>query len=280
MRSSGTAGRAAGLGPHDHLCWAYEHGDDLHEAIVEFLADGLARGLRVAYAASWDVPRLRDDLAGLDDLDGQLARGALRLLPLAELYGDQLLAFPEQQVARYATLTREALADGFSGLRVAVEATELVRTGEQREVFARYEHLVDAVMVEQPFSALCAYDRHVLGPQAVAQLACLHPLSHGEDAPFRVFAGPEGLVLTGEVDLVGAELFAEALERVVGPLQGRELPIDVARLDFIDLRGLAALDARARAQGGVLVLRHGRPVLQRAAELLSLSAIRVDVAAA
>jgi hypothetical protein len=62
-----------------------------------------------------------------------------------------------------------------------------VRNPDQLDTMARYEHLVDRYMTNQPFSALCGYNRAELGEETIAQLACLHPLGNN-GAPFRLCA--------------------------------------------------------------------------------------------
>lgn len=56
------AGRGCGLS--DHLSLAYDEPGDLQSRTLEFLADGLAQGRRVCYAANRDAAVLWDDTTG------------------------------------------------------------------------------------------------------------------------------------------------------------------------------------------------------------------------
>lgn len=279
MSTSVQAG-ARGTGPHAHLCCSYGHPRDLRRPVLGFIEDGLARGLRVEYVAQAGMEELRGTLAGLADLDGLIDRGALRLTPLDAVYDAADTLVPERQVAAYAAATDGAIADGYAGYRAAAVATPLVRTPEQREIFCRYEHLVDRYMTRRPFSAMCAYDRVALGAAAVEEVACLHPACHGHEAAFALHAGADGtLVLRGEVDIASARIFVAALERATDPLDGGELVVDASGLEFIDHRGLAELDRWARIRRGTLVLRGGPSSLGDLVRILGLRAVRTERAA-
>ena len=58
----GDSGASQSVGrSHSHLCWVFDDHADFRAAAVEFLADGLARGLRVDYIAAGDEQSLRAD---------------------------------------------------------------------------------------------------------------------------------------------------------------------------------------------------------------------------
>ncbi|MFI7599982.1 MEDS domain-containing protein [Actinoplanes sp. NPDC049681] len=247
--------------PYGHVCLAYDDPATFEAAARDFLAEGVAAGERVWYLASeppcgWDF---RPDL--IRPGDHYPAGGAID---------------PVRGVEAYAAATRQALADGYSGLRVAAAATPLVRTPAQLDAFARYEHIVDRYMRTHPFAALCGFDRAELGAAAVEELACLHPQS---DAPFRLYATPPAIAdagLAGDLDMATRDLFARTLERAeLRPAAG-DLMIDGAGLAFIDHNSLLDLDAYARRRGVTAVLR--TPLFSPAhlAELLELTALRVE----
>jgi len=78
--------------------------------------------------------------------------------------------------------------------------------------------------------------------------------------------------MSGELDLAGEDYVRYVLHQV----RGRRVVIDLAGLDFIDARGVAAiLGARDRvaANGGELALRGARGVVRRVFGLLELDAL-------
>ncbi|HEX6422386.1 MAG TPA: MEDS domain-containing protein [Acidimicrobiales bacterium] len=127
MRASGSVDSARSLGPHDHVCWVYEDHADFLDAMVEFLAEGRASDQRVQYVARGDRAALHRHVDGLDGADGT-ATGPVLVLSLDDVYELGETVGPEAQVAAYQSATEQALADGFTGLRVAAEATPLVRS--------------------------------------------------------------------------------------------------------------------------------------------------------
>jgi DcmR-like sensory protein len=148
----GDSGASQSVGrSHSHLCWVFDDYADFRAAAVEYLADGLARGLRVRYIA---------ELAPLERLEEARRPGAVEVLPVSGSYaGSARCVDSRTQVELYAADTRTAVAAGFTGLRVAADATMLVRTPAQLDAFARYEHQVDRYITLAPFSALCGYRR-------------------------------------------------------------------------------------------------------------------------
>lgn len=251
-----TVVRPTGVGRH--LCWAFADRASFLERAHAFLAEGRAAGERL-----WLIG---DDLPALDGVPP---------MPIHDIYpvGD-----PAAQVEVYAVATAAALADGYTGLRVAADATPLVRSAGQRAAFAAYEHLVDRYLADHPFSALCGYDVRVLGAVAVAELACVHAAHNVAEVPFSLHgtAGPGGVALSGELDGTDADLLAWALDRAAPPVVDGEVVVDGAGLEFIDHRSLLRLADYARGRGATAVLRTPLPAAARLADLLRVPGIRVE----
>lgn len=259
-------GKTGGNTPpaYGHACLAYDDPAVFEAAAHDFLAEGRAAGERVWFIAEW-APRHWDFRP--------------EVMPVGEHYPEGTVIDPAAGVAAYAEATARALADGFTGLRVAADATPLVRTPAQLEAFTRYEVQVDRYMRTHQFAAMCAYDRTLLDDGAVDQLACLHPES---EAPFRLFTphpGSGDAALTGELDETTRPLFLQALRRAELRPAGAELVLDAGELGFIDHNSLLHLDAHARSLGTTAVLRTRRPAAARLAELLDLTALRVETMA-
>lgn len=263
---------AWGFGCHDHLCWSYDEFGQFHAAMEEFLADGLDRGLRVCYVGDGDTAELWNDLRALDRTNPS----AVQVKSLGEA-ADAVME-PVTQLQATAAATRDALAAGFLGLRVATEATSLVRTPDQLEAVARYEHLVDRYMTGQPLSVLCGFNRTELSEETIAQLACLHPTVNDDDSPFRLYASARAAAtLSGELDATSVDLFPTALRWAdLRPTAG-ELVIDASELTFIDHRSLLSLADYARRQDATAVLLGDVPSAAKVIDLLDLKEVRIEV---
>ncbi|WHT22682.1 MEDS domain-containing protein [Crossiella sp. CA-258035] len=267
-----------GLGPHDHVCWTYREPAEFRRQAGEFLTEGLALGQRVRLVGNGSTAELTETLRelGLPPEDP-----AVEVVPVREGYPG-LVVDPHAQVRACAEATELALAEGFRGLRVATEATELVRGDEALTAFLRYEHLIDRYMVDKPFAALCAYDRTRLSEQHLTRLAAVHPITNSALPGFHLHATDAdgcAAVLSGELDLTTEDTLAELLRRV--PLQrgADELVLNAEELTFIDHRSLLLLTQHAGDTGARLVLRTAQPVVRQVAALLELPNLKVEDAA-
>lgn len=279
MRLSGVAEDARGFGLQDHLCWRYGDAAEFRVRAGEFLAEGLALGQRVCYVGVGEPGSLADELCEVEGMSEALRRGDAQVTSVSAAYPHGAVIDPADQVRAYAALTEDALEANFTGLRVAADATSLVRTPEQLSAFVRYESLIDRYMSAHPFSAMCAYDRRELGEHAVAQLASMHPNSSPEAAPFRLHASERtdcAATLGGELDLVSAELFPLALDRANLQVRDGELVLDAADLTFVDHRSLLWLAEHARRRAASVVLRTSHPGASRIIEALNLTDVRVE----
>src|SRR5260370_6202496 len=106
----------------------------------------------------------------------------------------------------------------------------------------------------------------------------------GVDLSTRGYGGRVVVVLRGELDLAGAAGTTAALAALAA--RGGEIIIDLAGLEFIDCRGLAALAhvrEQARRVGGDVLLAAPQPQVQRilaAAGLTPVFCVHASVAGA
>jgi hypothetical protein len=255
MRQSAIIERPRGLGPHDHAGWSFDAPDQLRSAIAEFMADGLALNQRVVYVGDDDAGLVR--LKGFDDA---LTRDQARLTRLDRMYPGGTVIDPDEQVAIYAAATEEALADGYTGLRVAADSTSLVVTETQRRAWVRYEYLIDRYMARNPMTGLCCFNQTVLGSAEVAEIECVHPLVNRPDSGFRIYASTDpGLsgVLTGEIDPSNRALFADTLHHASLLVIDGAVVLDAGQVTYIDHRALAELGAYAAQRDAKVVLHAG-----------------------
>ena len=265
----GPIGSYRELGVQDHLCWV--HGDrwDYRPRLSEFFRDGLERGLRVAYLGSGDAGELRELLGHVVDTGTLLSREAVRIISFEEFYGAAEPVDPAAVIKRYDAATQEALADGYRGLRVSADVTDLVRAPEQRDAFARCEFLLERYSARHPLSAMCGY-RLELG-DAVTQFACLHAAVPAGPTPFQVFACDDGAVgLLGEFDQACRGAFERALRRIQPAPDDPELIFDMSAVRFMDHHALLALDSYSEACEVPVFARSVPPVVRRVARVLGL----------
>ncbi|MGR6966292.1 MEDS domain-containing protein [Geodermatophilus sp. URMC 61] len=269
MGPRGSAGCAASRPARGHACCLYDDVEEYRRRLVAFFADGLRAGCRVAYAGPGGAEQSRADLAGLPDLDRRLDDGSVRISSLQDLYGHTLPVDPDRVVGLYAAATEQALTDGFRGLRVGADGSELVRRPAHLDALTRYEFLADRYMAGRPLSALCGY-RLDLGHDTVRELASLHRTCSSGGTGFTVSGCADGAVgLGGQFDPGSVPVLRRLLTRIRAGVDDGVLVVDMAGVEYVDHRLLRTLSAHARAHGVALSLRSAPPFTARLVELLA-----------
>ena len=96
-------------------------------ALPNFFAKGWNAGFESRTWALGTPGELREHLDRLVDTGPLLTREAIRLISFEEIYGAGEPVDPAGVIERYAAVTEEALADGYHGLRMSADVTDLVR---------------------------------------------------------------------------------------------------------------------------------------------------------
>ena len=163
-------------------------------------------------------------------------------------------------------------------MRIAGDGTFFMTGPDQVDAFVRFEHLVDRLMVQRPFAAMCGFDRNHLDDTSLTALASVHSLINADLTPVRVYAGDGCRVLAGELDLASHDVFPTLLARTDAELGG-QVVLDMSGLRFVDHRGLLAIDGYAYEDDRNVVLRGGRHSLARLLELLTVDRVRLEATA-
>jgi hypothetical protein len=262
VRVHGCVDSATGLGTDGHACWGFDRPEEFVAAALEFLEDGLRHNQRLAYVGSEPLDEQRERLSPLGDVGRMLDSGSLLLFELGHLYKVGEPVDPKAQMAIYLGATEAAQAEGYRGLRVAAQVTDLVQSPRTWEAHLRWESTADRLLSPKSLSALCGYRRSALPPELLADLAAVHPAANAtaESAPFHLFGDGGELALSGEVDLFSRD----ALERVLDLAAGNDEPatLNLGALEFIDHHGLELL-----ADRGCRV-HEAPPVVDRLRQLL------------
>jgi len=261
------------------VCWSFDRRAQYVRAARQFLADGLAAGQQVWYVAPGMPSVIVDEVADIPGFMAGLASGAARIVDVEQAYPTGFVVDPSAQVDFYARATDAAIAAGYQGLRITAEATSLVVTDRQLAAFTRYEHLVDRQMIGQPFSAMCGYDRSLLGDRTITELDCMHPATNTNRAQFRLHgcAPAAGHVaLSGELDIKTRDLLPTALRRSVLASAGPRMSIDASGLTFVDYRSLKTLGDFAGEHDATVTLRNAPAMSQRIADLVPIQGLQID----
>lgn len=254
--------RAVGLAPGDHVSWVYSDLAGLRAACVDTFTEGAARGQQLVYIGNRDHDDLRADLAGLEDRDAMLETGRLRIHTIAELYGVTGTFEPLAQVEAFRSEAQRAVGEGYTGLRVVGDVTDIVRNPALQETFLDYELALESMYAETPVLGICAIDRRRVGDRW-REVSCLHRIQHVDDGqPTFALTWAHGVVrLSGEVDAASVD----ELQRLLGAVLDMSpdgLEVSLRGLDFIDVaasRVLANAHRRLDGTGRQLVIRDVAP---------------------
>jgi anti-anti-sigma regulatory factor len=255
MRANGSVRELGGLGRTSHLCWPYDDPAHLHLAAEAYIAEGFALGERVACIGEQFAQR---DVVSLDDAYGRTPRTTA-----------------EQKLQFWDEVTRQALSDGCTGLRVIAEVTRLAMDPDQLDEQLRWEHLADDYIANGPgLSAICAYRSDVLDDTVIRALACRHPQVREpvQEESFRLFFDGEVLVLAGILDSFNAA----QLERLLAGthVQSDRLVLDASQLEFVDGRGTTVFAELAMAlseRNGMLRITGASTTLRKVWRVLGYS---------
>ena len=242
------------MGRSSHVCWTYASEAEHRSFLADFFEAGLAANERLMYVAPPE--RLQATLSELADAGIEtgrlLERGALLTSDVEDAYLIDGTLRPDVKLAGHAMLVGQALRDGYTGLRVCSEIASLLGSEGVCDAWCGYEVRADLLIARLPSIVVCACDLHLARPALLRDLHAVHSLHAGAPSrvpPFRMHAGPGGLLLSGEVDASSADRvgrwLADALPDMPEPV------VDVEGLEFIDAAGMWALldSAHAHPEG-------------------------------
>lgn len=273
MRTHGCIHSGGDLGTDAHACWGFDRRQEFVDAALEFLTDGLRNGQRIVYVGSEPVAEQRERLEPLGGVGAMIDEGALLLIDLSGIYDGSKPIDPISQMAVYSAVTDAAVADGYSGIRVAAQVTNLVREPETWDAHLRWESMADRFMSVRPMSAICGYQRDLVPDQLLAELSAVHPASNASDkaVPFRLFAEDGEMVLSGDVDFLSVKALDRALETAC---DGTEpVVFDLRDLGFIDQNGLEVLARHTRRLAAACgcSVHNAPPAVERLCQILDVA---------
>lgn len=236
MRRRGTCYEVIGMRPHDHIGWVFEGRSDFDLLARRFLSEGVARGEMLMLVAE------EPDEAVVDGLEDLVEGKAVQVASIAEVYGPSGVVDPAGQRAVFSGVLDEALAAGYSGIRVAADNTPLVAGPERLNAWMLWESVADRFMSDNPVTGLCAFDRHRVEVDQLRHLATLHPLvSASTPKPqFRLYAFEDAIWVEGLLDTFAVGQITHTLNALPAKTA---LVIDLAEVTVVSDRVYASLAA-------------------------------------
>lgn len=167
------------LGSGEHLCLVYETPEQQWDAMVPYVAQGLARNEACLYIVDdrcLDEVRQALLVKGVS-VDEHVRSGQLLFATKREAYLRSGSFDPEAMVSFFDQAAREAVAAGRSGFRIAAEMTWALGTECGCERLIEYEARLNHFFPGSHASAVCQYNRKRFGAGVIRDVLRTHPLA-------------------------------------------------------------------------------------------------------
>lgn len=276
-RRTGGLREAADLHLGDHICWTYSSDYEHRTVLTAFVAEGLQARQRVAHVAPrGEERRLVGYLQECGvDAEALIAEGRLILGSAEAGYSPNGAFDPEESLQGFRAMAKQAVAEGYTGLRVAGENGWILADWLHRATWPGYEVRVDRLIAGMPLIGMCSFDLRECGEEIVPLMDAVHPLRLGNSSATSAFHlhsnRDDGVVVQGQLDVATSE----TVESLLQALAGDELinRIDLSGLSFADVQGMRAIAAGAQVmaeKAGVVRLEDPPAAFTRAWRLLRL----------
>jgi signal transduction histidine kinase len=192
--------RLATLDHGSHLCLVYTSAAEQMRAAVPFIAGGLARGECCTYIVDEHTAAEMRELLGTGgvDVDAEVERGALVIASQRETYLRGGGFDPQAMIEFLRGSEADALARGYTGLRVTGEMTWALGSETSPHELIEYEALLNRYFPTSRALAICQYNRDRFSPEIVRDVLRTHPLVIlGEQVCTNLYYEPPELVLDG-----------------------------------------------------------------------------------
>ena len=161
----------------DHICSICDTEEERLRTAAAYLADGLRRGERCVYIGATRAVLQRFDVAlqaaGLDAA-ALTERGVLIELTHAEAHLIDGRFDCERMLTMIDDAVRQAIADGFSGLRVCGDMSWLLLEAPGSAEVGEYEARLNQFFANTRSAAMCQYNRQRLPPPLIDMALATH----------------------------------------------------------------------------------------------------------
>lgn len=261
----------------DHVCWPFHGLDDLVTAARGYVSDGLEHRERVTFCRIGATGMQHAEVAAVAQVG---RRGGGDVPVLTDLTDEPGWTPASSALVPFRRMTEAAVADGYTGLRVLTDATDVARDPVTRQLWVRAEHLIDRYALDSPVAVLCGYDVDTLGDEAAAEVACVHARTGRRLSPFLLRALDEtgGLAFVGDVEHESASTLYRAVMTLCAGRPG-PVVVNLAEQVFVDHTGLDAFHRAAHDLGTRVHLVGASPLTATLVDAFGLTGVTVQEAA-
>jgi two-component SAPR family response regulator len=162
----------------DHLCGFYQNRQQLWRLAIPFLQRGLENGEKCLYVA--EGSGLLEMQSALQQqgtsMQPYLAQGRLLLLNAEDICLQSGVFSPGALIGTLLRILQEAVAEGYHGLRMAMEMSWALRWASSLAWLAEYESELNCYFSQHPVTTLCLYNQRRFPEEILLDVLRTHPL--------------------------------------------------------------------------------------------------------
>lgn len=184
-----------------HFCGIYQTDADHRRIVVDFVRLGVERHEKILYLVNLQTSdQLKATLSAEGiDVTALLASGQLVIRSAREAYLADGIFDPEKMVEAIRTETTNAVAEGYSALRVTGEMTWALSGEPGTERLAEYESMISSYFATgAKVYSVCQYDQRRFDPDLLMDVLQAHPQAligtQGLDNSNMYYVPPEALL--------------------------------------------------------------------------------------
>ncbi|MDO9035166.1 MAG: PAS domain S-box protein [Methanoregula sp.] len=165
--------------PGNHACCIYDTDEEHRNIITPFLRRGLEQNEKVVYIADARDPRTIINYLKTDgvDVEHYQKKGQFNILLITDVYLKGGVFDPDWMMSILLSDTQEALAEGYTALRVTTEMSWALRGLPGSERLMEYENKLDNYSKGSEFLSVCQYDRRCFSNGQFHDVLAVHPFA-------------------------------------------------------------------------------------------------------
>jgi len=186
---------AARVPKGSHICQVYSDDSERDNALIRFIARGLAAGEATACLSDKFDPIKRATWFSAEGISLELERanGHFMSSGAETVYFKDGYFDPERMLALLVWFHESSLANRCNGARIIGEMSAAITTIAGGSRLLEYEGKVNSTLREHPITAVCQYDARVFSGATIMDVLSVHPLMfiHGNVIQNPFFVTPE-----------------------------------------------------------------------------------------
>ena len=167
---------------HDHTCLFFNNNLEFFHCAIPFITEGLKNNEK-CFVVVDEITReevlknfkylFRDGRNPFEEL-GKNSR--VEIIHFKDVYLIDGFFNTERTIENYLAVTEQAIANGFSGVRVFAEVSDSLKSLANQEEFLLYEEKIDKYFNDHNFLAVCAYSKKHFSDNFLSKMLRAHPI--------------------------------------------------------------------------------------------------------